>query len=200
MKKPLILLSLIASLGAGAGYAQSADGGDPPAGSGLDLGETVQVTPPAAGAADVPEPYLKEVHKDWSVQCLKIADDREICQMYQLLEDEDGTKLADVYIFKVEDAGQAVAAGVFTVPLETLLPAKLTVQVDSRDAKRYDYSFCNSQGCFARVGFLADDIERFKAGSAARVMLVPMLAPEQPVSLSMSLAGFTAAFEQTTAR
>lgn len=198
MKKPLILLSLIASLGAGAGYAQSADGGDPPAGSGLDLGETVQTTPPAA--ADVPEPYVKEVHQDWTVQCLKVAEDREICQMYQLLEDTDGTKLADVYIFKVQDAGQAVAAGVFTVPLETLLPAKLTVQVDAREAKRYDYSFCNAQGCFARVGFLADDVERFKAGSEARVSLVPMLAPDQPVNLAMSLSGFTAAFEQTTAR
>lgn len=197
MKKPLILLSLIASLGSGAVYAQSADGGDPPAGTGLDLGEPVQVTPPAA---DVPEPYVKEVHKDWTVQCLKVAEDREICQMYQLLQDEDGTRLADVYIFKVKDAGQAVAAGVFTVPLETLLPAKLTVQVDSRDAKRYDYSFCNAQGCFARVGFAEADVERFKAGSEASVTLVPMLAPEQPVKLTMSLSGFTAAFDQTTPR
>ncbi|MBV7393349.1 invasion associated locus B family protein [Mameliella sediminis] len=199
MKKPLILLSLIASLGAGAGFAQSADGDDPatPPSGGLDLGEPVAAQP---RRADVPETYVKEVFKDWSLQCVKVSEERELCQMYQLLQDEEGTKLADVYIFKVENAGQAVAAGVFTVPLETLLPAKMTVQVDTREAKRYDYSFCNQQGCFARVGFTAEDIDRFKAGSAATVSIVPMLAPDKPVALSMSLSGFTAAFDETSAR
>ena len=84
------------------------------------------------------------------------------------------------------------------MPLETLLTQKLTIAVDGGQAKRYDFSFCTQVGCYARVGFTADDVSRFKAGSAAKITIVPALAPDQKVELDMSLSGFTAAFEETS--
>lgn len=201
MKQPLILLSLIASLSAGAGLAQTADGGDPatpPAESGLDLGRPTSLAPDAP--ADQPQPYVKETYNDWSLQCIEVEADRELCQMYQLLKDSEGTELGDVYIFKVKDGGQAEAAGFFTVPLATLLPAMLTMQVDSGEAKQYEFYGCTQQGCLARVGFTAEDVARFKAGAEARIIIRPMAAPDRPVELTMSLSGFTAAYDETTAR
>ncbi len=195
MKKPIILLSMIAALAGGPAFAQDAETPKPPAPSEstLDLGEPVAGADPDANA-----PYVKEVHQDWTVQCLKVSEDDEICQMYQLLKDENGASVAEVNIFRLKGGNQAVAGGAFTVPLETLLTQKLTIAVDGREAKRYDYTFCTVQGCFARIGFTADDITRLKAGSEAIVSLVPVVAPDQRVSVTMSLSGFTAAFEQTS--
>ncbi|SMX50856.1 invasion associated locus B family protein [Maliponia aquimaris] len=193
MKKPLILLSLIAALAAGAVQAQTAEGdapAAPAADTGLDLGT------PAAPA--IPEPYVKEVFTDWELRCLKVDDTREICQMYQLLDDGQGASVAEVNLFRLKGGGQAIAGGTFTVPLETLLTQKLSISVDGREAKRYDFSFCTVQGCFARVGFTAEDITRFKAGKIAEITIVPVVAPDQKVTVAMSLAGFTAAFDASS--
>ncbi|MGP6088330.1 invasion associated locus B family protein [Antarctobacter jejuensis] len=193
MKKPIILLSLIAALAGGTAFAQDAEQPElpsPPEGT-LDLGE------PVAGA-DPRAPYVKEVHTDWTVRCLEVSEGNEICQMYQLLKDENGASVAEVNIFRLQGGGQAVAGGAFTVPLETLLTQKLTIAIDGREAKRYDYTFCTVQGCIARIGFTAEDITRLKAGNEAVVTLVPVVAPDQRVSVSMSLSGFTAAYEQTS--
>ncbi len=194
MKKPLILLSLIAALGAGPSLAQTAEGADPatpPAGTGLDLGQPAQ-------DGRGPEPYVKEVFDDWTLQCLEVSADNEVCQMYQLLTDGNGANVAEVNIFRLQGGGQAVAGGTFTVPLETLLTQKLRVSIDGREAKLYDFSFCTVQGCFARVGFTAEDVNLFKAGNEAVITIVPVVAPDQTVSVSMSLAGFTAAYDEAS--
>lgn len=193
MKKPFFLLSMIAALASGPAFAQDAETPKVPApaeGS-LDLGEPVT-------AADPKAPYVKDVFKDWTVQCLKVSETDEICQMYQLLKDESGASVAEVNIFRLQGNGQAVAGGAFTVPLETLLTQKLTIAIDGREAKRYDYTFCTVQGCFARIGFTAEDVTKLKAGKEALVSLVPVVAPDQRVTVKMSLSGFTAAFEETS--
>lgn len=196
MKKPLIVLSLIAALGGSAAFAQTAEEPVVPAGpreDSLDLGK------PLAGAGGGNNaPYVKEVFKDWTVQCLKVQDDQEICQMNQLLKDESGASVAEVNIFRIAGGTQAVAGGAFSVPLETLLNQKLTIAIDGRDPKLYEYTFCTAQFCLARVGFTADDVARLKAGKEAIISLVPLFAPDQRVSVSMSLSGFTAAYDETS--
>ncbi len=206
MKRSFLLLSLVAALGAAPAYAQDTATGTDQAetaapaadgstniGGALDLGEDASA--PAAGQ---PETYIKDTFGDWSLQCLKVQDADDVCQMYQLLKDPNGASVAEVSIFKLQNGGRAVAGGTFVVPLETLLPQKLTVTVDSGQARRYDYSFCAPIGCYARVGFTAEDIARFKGGAKATVTLVPALAPDQKVTVDMSLTGFTAAFEQAS--
>ncbi|SDY02322.1 invasion associated locus B family protein [Citreimonas salinaria] len=217
MKHPLITMSLMAALAGVPALAQETESPDqqpqapasetptgqapateapgtqtpaaerPIVGGALDLGEE--------NASSQPQSYIKATFDDWSLQCIKVQDGEEICQMYQLLEDQAGASVAEASIFKLENGGQAVAGGTFVVPLETLLTEKLTIAVDGGEARRYDYSFCNPIGCYARVGFTQADIDRFRAGAVARVRIVPALAPDQEVVVEMSLAGFTAAYD-----
>ncbi|MCT4555382.1 MAG: invasion associated locus B family protein [Pelagimonas sp.] len=197
MIRTLLLLSVMAGLGAAPALAQEnttpESGTSTNIGGELDLGEDA-----SAAAGSQPETYIKEVHGDWSMQCLRVEGRDDVCQMYQLLNDENGASVAEVSIFQLAGQGRAVAGGTFVVPLETLLTQKLTVSVDGGQARRYDYSFCAPIGCYARVGFTAEDIARFKAGAKATVTLVPALAPDQKVSVEMSLTGFTAAYDKTT--
>ena len=96
-------------------------------------------------------------------------------------------------------ATPGVDVGGFIVPLGTLLTEKLTIQVDSAQAKRYDLSFCVQIGCYARVGFTEAEVNAFRRGQVARVTITPFQAPDQRVTVNMSLAGFTAAYDQITA-
>lgn len=77
-------------------------------------------------------------------------------------------------------------------PLQTLLTKNVLLSVDGGKAKVYPFTFCTEVGCFSRVGFTAGDVASFKAGNAAKIVVVPAQAPDQTVELSMSLKGFTA--------
>ena len=206
MTKALYLLSTVALLMAPLAHAQESDQTAPEtpeqrAPAQLDTGEVVTEAPANAGRND--RTYVRETNGEWALQCLKPAGDSpeaetDPCQMYQLLQDSQDNSVAEVSIFRLQNGGQVVAGGTFVVPLETLLTERLTIQVDSGQAKRYDYSFCTQIGCYARVGFTNEDISRFKAGAVAKITLVPALAPAQKVTVEMSLAGITASFDKVT--
>jgi len=205
MTKSLFLLTTLASF-ALAGFATAQETTQteeapaaeaPAAGAGLLVLDTGE---PVNDAASDDNTYVKSTHGDWAVQCLRVEEgEPEPCQMYQLLQDQNGGNVAEVSIFRLNNGGQVVAGGTFVVPLETLLTEKLNVRVDSGQAKRYDYSFCTQVGCYARVGFTDEDVTAFRRGSAANVTIVPALAPDQRVTATMSLSGFTAAYEEISA-
>ena len=94
-----------------------------------------------------------------------------------------------------QQGGQAVAGATVIVPLETLLPAALTISIDGAPAKRYNYSFCNQLGCVAQIGLTQGDIDAFKKGKEATLSLRPAPAPEQVVEMKLSLSGFTAGYD-----
>ncbi|MCT4608128.1 MAG: invasion associated locus B family protein [Pelagimonas sp.] len=211
MKKPLILLSMMAALASGQAFAQdnteNADQApeaeatqDAPAtetdtqavGGDLDLGQSEEPAQPRA--------YIRETFGDWGLQCIAVSpgSEEEMCQMYQLLADDSGASVAEANIFKLSNAGQAVAGGNIVVPLETLLTEGMRIQIDSSAPRKYEFSFCNQVGCFARVGFTQADVDAFKRGAVAKVSIVPALAPDQRVTVNMSLKGFTAAYDQAT--
>lgn len=162
--------------------APAADGN---AATGLSMGVT-------EGEAQVGQTYVAEEHGDWQMRCVKSEDGKDPCQLYQLLEDEEGNSVAEFSIFNLPEGQQAVAGATVVTPLETLLTAELRLQVDAGQARRYPYSFCSQIGCFARIGFTAGEVDAFKAGSAVTVAIVPAAAPDEVVALKMSLSGFTA--------
>lgn len=204
MTKPLFLLAALTGLSL-ATFAQAQEAA--PAAEPEAAAETAA---PAAGAPQldtgepVPAPtaeertYVRSTEGAWDVQCLKVKSGEEPCQMYQLLKDANGASVSEVSIFKITGNNQVEAGATFIVPLESLLTQKLTIQVDAGQAKRYDYSFCTQIGCYARVGFTPAEVAAFKAGQVARISIVPALAPDQRVTVNMSLTGFTAAYNQIT--
>jgi invasion protein IalB len=164
-----------------------------PAADQLSLGEDTS-TP------EVGQTYVRETEQDWEIQCVRTEDSQnEPCQMYQLLQDGEGNSVAEVSLFRLPPGGQAVAGVTVIVPLETALQAQLRIAVDGAQSKRYPYSLCNQIGCFARIGLTASDLSGFKRGAKAIVTIVPFVAADQKINLEMSLKGFTASFEKTTA-
>ncbi|AVO36450.1 invasion associated locus B family protein [Pukyongiella litopenaei] len=155
--------------------------------TGLDLGQ------PAG--PQVGDRYSKEKHGDWDLACMFTGQENDPCSLMQLLVDDTDNAVAEVSVFRIANGGPAVAAATVVVPLETLLPAQLTIAVDSNPAKRYNYSFCNKVGCVAQIGLTQEDIDSFKKGNTATVSLVPAQAPDQVVDLKMSLSGFTAGYD-----
>ena len=171
--------------------AEAAEGTDA---AGFNLGEEVAPEP------KVGEPYAKEVFGDWIIQCIKSEGEKEPCNMFQLLRDGDGNAVAEVTIMPLKNQGQVVAGGNFIAPLGTLLTSQMSIQVDEGSTKRYPFTFCTAQGCVARVGFAQSDLNAYKRGNSAKVLLVPASSPDKRIVVAASLTGFTAAFNYLSER
>ena len=200
MNHLLTRISIIAALAvAGPAFAQDTTGtaqptqeAPAPADPGLAMGETV---------TDGPQPgqtYVREVSGDWSLECLKVEDGEEPCQIFQTMTDGEGNQVANMRIFKLPVGGQAEAGALVAVPLETLLTAQLTITVDGAQPKRYPFSVCDRQGCYARIGLTTEDVASYKRGASATVTLVPFVAPDERVEVKLSLSGFTAGYDMVT--
>ena len=158
----------------------------------LSLGEDADKDP------ELGKPYTKKEIGSWEMRCIKTEEEVDPCQMYQLLADGEGAPVAKVSLFRLPDGGQAKAGHTVVVPLETALPAQLTLSVDGGKARRYPYAFCNPVGCYVRMGLTDADIGAFKRGKEAVLTIVPALAPDQEVKLTLSLDGFTAGYDEVS--
>lgn len=164
-----------------------------PANPGISMGEPI-VDGDAPG-----QTYIREVSGDWSLECLRVAEgEEEPCQMFQTLTDDEGNPVANMRMFKLPAGGQAVAGALVAAPLETLLTAQLTITINGGQAKRYPFSVCDQQGCYARIGLTEEDVNAYKRGASGTVSLVPFVAPDQRVTLDLSLTGFTAGYDLVT--
>lgn len=158
----------------------------------LSLGEDANADP------ELGQPYTKEVIGAWEMRCIRTEAEEDPCQMYQLMDDGQGAPVAEVSLFRLPAGGKAEAGATIVVPLETALPQQLTLSVDGGNARRYPYAFCNPVGCYARLGLTPDDVAAFKRGNEAVITIVPALAPDQKVELSLSLTGFTKSYDQVS--
>ncbi|WP_246227863.1 invasion associated locus B family protein [Roseobacter ponti] len=161
------------------------------ANSDLSLGEVE--TGPQTGEA-----YVTETIGPWSIRCVKTDTDEDPCQMVQLLEDAQGSPIAEFSLFRLADGGQAEAGATVIVPLETALQQQLSIRVDEQQGKRYPYAFCNPVGCYARIGLTADDVATYKRGNEAVLSIIPVAAQDQRVDVTLSLEGFTASYDKVS--
>ena len=158
----------------------------------LSLGEE------ATEEAGIGQPYTKETVGAWDLRCIRTETGDDPCQMYQLLMDDQGAPVAEFSLFRLPAGGKAEAGATVVVPLETSLQQQLTIQVDDGQARRYPFAFCNPVGCYVRLGMTPQDIASYKRGNAARLSIVPVLAPDQKVELNLSLEGFTASYDKVS--
>ncbi|MBY0352281.1 invasion associated locus B family protein [Tabrizicola sp.] len=153
-------------------------------------------------AADGPgSTYTAASFEAWEQRCVRTESGIDPCQLYLLLKDKNGNSVAEFTIFNLPKGseGPAVAGATFIAPLETLLPAGMMLQVDSAKAKGYPFSFCTQIGCVSRIGFTDEEIAAMKAGGTAKIVIVPFVAPNEKVELTMSLKGFTAGYDAVMA-
>ena len=163
--------------------------GDQP--TGLSLGED--------GEPQVGQVYVREEFTDWELRCERAESGEDPCQLYQLLEDQEGNAVAEISMFALPEGSQAAAGATIVTPLMTLLTEQITLTVDGGTPKRYPFSWCTAIGCIARVGFTEPELQSFRRGSTATLSIVPVAAPDQTVDLDVSLSGFTAGFDAVQA-
>ena len=158
--------------------------------SGLSLGKPLETI------REPGEIYLAGNKGDWNVRCVT-ANPGEIdkCEIQQLLFINENSPIADISIFKLPESERAVAAANVMVPLETLLTKKFRFAFSEESVKEFPYSFCNQNGCLVRMGLLEEDIEAMRKGSSSELSITHISSPEASINLSLSLNGFTAAFE-----
>ncbi len=158
--------------------------------SGLSLGKPLETL------REPGEIYLAGNKGDWNVRCVT-ANPGEIdkCEIQQLLFLNENSPIADISIFKLPEGERAVAAANVMVPLETLLTKKFRFAFSEESVKEFPYSFCNQNGCLVRMGLLEEDIEAMKKGSSSELSITHISSPEASINLSLSLNGFTAAFD-----
>ncbi|WP_108263635.1 invasion associated locus B family protein [Mangrovicoccus ximenensis] len=195
-----LLLSLTLALATTAAVAQDQAAPAPAEGAGdatgLSAGEPVrQERPTSRDQVQTGQLYVPKTEQDWEVRCGRAPEGQaDPCQMYQLLRDQAGTPTAEFTLFRIEGADFPAGALVVT-PLETLLTGGLTFSVDGGAPKRYPFKYCNASGCMAEIGFNSDEIAAMKRGSQALIRIVPVVAQNTNVDLSLSLAGFTATYD-----
>lgn len=161
-------------------------------------GDGLAALPSQADAA-VGEVYVASTFDDWDLRCVKAEDGSDPCRLYQLLYNAEGTPVAEISLFNLPAGQPAVAGAAILVPLDTLLSANLTFAVDDNREMFYPYSVCAVEGCIARVGFSAEQLAQMQAGTTAKLTLVPAAAPDQRITVNISLKGFTAAFAAVSA-
>ena len=183
----LVIASSVALTGQASAQSETQEE-EAPVDRGFNLGEEADTTPQPG------DTYVKEEFGAWSLRCIVVPEGDDPCQMYQMLLEPGGSPLAEYTMFRLPEGGQAAAGATIVVPLETSLQAELSIQVDDGATKRYPFAFCNTVGCYARIGLTPEDINAYKAGGAATITIVPIAAQDQTVAVELSLEGFTAAF------
>lgn len=166
------------------------------------LGLTIGAAPAFAQEQAAPEqpqlgqPRLAATHTDWQVLCTQLAEDQpESCEMYQLLSDPSGAPMGEISLVALPLGAEFAAGATVSTPLETFLPTGLGFRIGDAEEMRVEpFRVCTSVGCFVRMGLSADEVNSLKAGSSATIMIAPYVAIDQTVEMTISLSGFTAAY------
>lgn len=148
------------------------------------------------GQTPAPESTVA-THGDWRVACAG-ATGRD-CFMVQIARGADGTPLVEVSLVPLTGDSRAAAGATAIVPLGTALPEGLGMQTDGGERLRYVYDFCAPTGCVANIALTPAQLQALRAGAATRFTLAAAARPDQPVTATLSLAGFTAAYAELEA-
>lgn len=145
--------------------------------------------------------YIVERFEAWELRCVRVEEgQKEPCHLFQLMLDKEDNPIAEMNFVTLANGGQAVAGGTIVAPLETLLTKQVTLSVDTGAKKRYPFRFCSPIGCYAQIGFSNGDVSSFKRGNEASLTIIPAFAPDEKITVKLSLAGFTKAYDALKAK
>lgn len=191
-----------ASEAAPAAAAETAPATTAPATTAPSTAEPAAAAPAPAEADAEPAVgsyYVKSTQQDWTLRCIKADQGQDPCELYQLMKDSDGNSVAELTLIPLTN-GNVAAGATLVAPLETDLIEGLGFAVDGAKPHGYPFSFCAPVGCVSRMGFTAAELAGLKRGNKATVTLLPFGGdPKKPVQLSLSLSGFTAAYDELSA-
>jgi len=163
--------------------------------TGLDLRGIVAALALWAGpgvAQQQPAPdTLSETYTDWQVVCQSTDAGTRACEMsQQLFQQEGGRRVLRVAVQKGETADRAGL--VLITPFGLSLPEGVVVRSGGETLLEAGFTTCLPVGCIARAPVPAAALQEFKAGEMLEIAMTTMGG--SPLLLSVSLAGFTAAW------
>lgn len=157
------------------------------------------LTPAAlmAQEADKPAPAAElktTTHGAWTVVCSTDAKAR--CVMEQIGKTAEGQDILMARLQHVppQDSPEGTINTVISVqvPLGVMLQAGLALQIDSGKASAVGYTRCSQDGCFMQSPLPGAMVAAMKKGVNAKFSMV--LPPNKRVDSTLSLSGFTAAY------
>lgn len=183
--------------------------------SGGDHGASAQQA--GAQPPQPPAPVVKATHGDWVVRCqkLKVAvnapaaegtagktdkkapEVREIeqCGMSQRVFDAKNKKIF-LNIVVLKRTGEKAPPGEIQLvaPLGVFLPGGVGMEVDTKPIGRIGFLSCQPYGCVTVSEVTPELLDQLRKGTAANMIIY--IAPGQGVPLTVSLKGFSKAFDE----
>ena len=143
-------------------------------------------TAPAAQAQQADQPP-----QGWFKVCSK-QEDNDICNVQNIRTANTGQLLTAVNLIKISGK---VNRAIFqiAVPTGRVIPAGIGLQIDGGQARKIDYAICLPDRCIAEAPLSDELIASLKKGGELKLTSVNF--QNQPNPISISLGGFTAAFD-----
>jgi invasion protein IalB len=159
----------------------------------IAAGLGVLAAAPAASAATA-EGAVRAKHGDWETRCeTPPGASYEQCAVMLSVVDQDRPNLTLVVIV-LNTADRKARLMRVIAPLGVLIPAGVSLRIDSEDVGRLSFLRCLANGCIAQLALDEKLLDRLKSGKTATLGVFQ--TPEQGVGVPASLAGFKEAYEQ----
>jgi invasion protein IalB len=152
---------------------------------------------PAAPAATTPvaTAQVPQAVQDWAKFCDPAPDGHKICIVRKLVF--QGTSIIGSFVLRLDSAKGVPMLAVGAVPVGVVLKPGLKWQIDKSKAVALPYWRCTPQSCESESFIKADFIARLKKGT--KLTLTATNVEGKPFVVSVSLAGFGAAFDKKDA-
>lgn len=168
-------------------------------GAALMLCAGVALAGPSYAQDDAAQEEVKETIGDWQIVCQKV-EEQDLCFLEQIVTNAEGEAMVRMRVRKlpkpqVVGPQTILAEAQFLVPLNVFLPKELGLRIDESAPLSTPYTRCVSIGCFAQPPLSETLVRQLKSGATASVIMT--IAPGSPaLNASLSLNGFTAAFDK----
>lgn len=140
-------------------------------------------------ADDVPtNKTTTATYQDWLSSCVE-SDVGQRCEIKQNLVGNEGKLVSVMSLVKPRSNMPAIVQIALPHMLDLSVPVKLSV--DGNALSNLGYRYCNAAACFVIIENREEIIAAFKEGVQVQFELLAM--NRQPIKLSFSLKGFTAA-------
>lgn len=144
-----------------------------------------------ASTAQAQQQQQPQVPQGWFKVCSK-QEDNDICNVQNIRTANTGQLLTAVNLIQITGK---VNRAIFqiAVPTGRVIPAGIGLQIDGGQAQKIDYAICLPDRCIAEAPLSDALVASLKKGG--EMTLTSINFQNQPNPISISLNGFTAAFD-----
>lgn len=135
---------------------------------------------------------LRETYQDWLVSCAQEKTKR--CAISQQQTQQNGQRVLAIEI--AAGPGGKTATGTLVMPFGLALDAGIALQIDDKPpGTSLRFSTCLPGGCLVPLSFDEAFLSTLRAGQMLKTT-AKTVNNDQPMSFSISLKGFSAAFDR----